>query len=164
MKFGFLAYRALATVAYLSMSEIQRVIDGRPALDEDYLKELKRFFSALDSNVKKLFDDVDIDNVVLLSDHGMVAFDSTINFNFLLQKLGYQSKKSPMSLIKNFIYRYKDLIPYSWRQNLKKSKTLKSNIKRVIGFKPEETEAFCISELGEVSGIFINDEKRLMDL
>jgi len=160
VRFGFLAYRALATVAYLSMSEIQRFIDKESPLDKSYLNELKRFFAALDTNIEKIFDNINIQNVMLLSDHGMVAFDSTINFNFLLQKLGYQIKKSNTSKFRNYIYRHKDIIPYGLRQKLKKNKTLKSSVKRVLDFDVKETLAFSLSELGEVSGIFINDEIR----
>src|SRR5690606_29596457 len=46
------------------------------------------------------------------------------------------------------------------RKKLKKKKAIKSNFKRVIDFKPSRSAAFCKSELGEVSGVFINDEKR----
>src|SRR5690606_8305788 len=74
--------------------------------------------------------------------------------------LGYQSKSSSKAFSKRLIYSYKHLIPYSWRKKLKKKKAIKSNFKRVIDFKPSRSAAFCKSELGEVSGVFINDEKR----
>lgn len=158
VKFGFMAYRAVATVAYLSMSEIYRLIEGKEPLDESYLKELKRFFEALDLNIEKLFHNIDIQNVILISDHGITPYDSRINFNYLLQKLGYQVKKT-QAPSKSLIHRFKFLIPYNLRKKLKKNKLIDSTVKKGLWFNPEKSIAFCRSE-GDVAGIFINDKNR----
>lgn len=156
--FGFLAYRAVATVAYLSMSEIQRLIDGKTALNEEYLNELKRFFKALDINIKNLFDAIETDNKILISDHGITPYNSRVNFNYLLQKLGFQDKKV-QSLSKSLIHKYKNLIPFNLRKKLKKSSFVESNVKKGLWFDQSTSIAFCRSE-GDVAGIFINDNKR----
>ena len=156
--FGFLAYRAVATVAYLSMSEIERHIEGKPALSVDYLNELKRFFTALDLNIKKLFDSIGIDNTILISDHGITAYDSRVNFNFLLQKLGFQKNKT-QTLSKSLIHKYKNLIPFNWRKKLKKNRVIESKVKKGLWFDQSNSLAFCRSE-GDVAGIFVNDNKR----
>ncbi|WP_435624050.1 alkaline phosphatase family protein [Flagellimonas sp.] len=158
VQFGFLAYRAVATVAYLSMSEIQRVIDGRPPLDASFSRQLKRFFSSLDKNIEKLFNQIKINDFVLISDHGITVFDSRVNFNFLLQKLGFQSKKAT-PLGKSLIQKYKHLVPFNLRKKLKKNKLIEVNVKKGLWFEPEKTQAFCRSE-GDVAGIFVNDESR----
>lgn len=156
--FGFLAYRAVATVAYLSMSEIQRVIEGKEPLDNAYCEELKRFFTALDVNIQKLYENIDIQNIILISDHGISPYDSRVNFNFLLQKYGYQVKKS-QTLSKNLIHRFKNLVPFNLRKKLKKNKLIESSVKKGLWFNPEKSIAFCRSE-GDVAGIFINDKSR----
>lgn len=158
--FGFFAFRALATVNYLCMSEVNTVIRQEKPIDRGLNDRLRKFYNKFDQQVERLFKGLNPENCLIMSDHGMVQVTHYVNFNIILRDIGYQSIDWKKSFFKKTVLRLKGLIPYRVKVKLKKKQTVKIAYKSMVEFDPEKTEAFSSSELGEVSGIFINDNTR----
>ena len=87
--FGFLVYRAPVVLLYLAMYEI---VDGESS---SHIKvRLSSFFSKLDKNLEKIFNKLEPKNFILTADHGIDAQREHVNYNVILERLGYQRTSS----------------------------------------------------------------------
>lgn len=82
-EFGFLVLRAPTVVTYAGMYEI--VVKNNKL----WQTELSKFFLALDKGVEKCFRKLSPSNFIITSDHGCVSQEYLINYNVILEQLGY---------------------------------------------------------------------------
>jgi predicted AlkP superfamily phosphohydrolase/phosphomutase len=160
--FAFLAYRALAIIQYLGMSEIEYLFQSghRPKDGGDhpnsilFRQELVQFYRAFDQMLQNLFESLNPRKFILFSDHGKVPYLHDINYNDFLVDHEFQTASK---LFRNtYFTKLKNRVPGKIKHMLTHSKSRKVE-KINLPFIAAETQAFA---LGLINGIYINDSQR----
>ena len=97
--FSFLAYRAIAIIQYLGISELEYLFQskylpkGNPKNPDSihFRNYLLEFYSFFDNLIEDIFDQLQPKNFLIFSDHGMVPYLYNLNCNTFLQNIGLQS-------------------------------------------------------------------------
>lgn len=99
INFGFHVQKEAVLITNLFMHDIQELIDGkRPTKAIHYL--VQQFFENLDDSLKYLVEQLQPTHVALVSDHGAEPYRFSLNFNEILDSLGFLefTKKSTHSI------------------------------------------------------------------
>lgn len=159
--FSFLAYRALAIIQYLGMSELEYLFQsdhlpkGNPNNPNSihFRKKLLEFYPFFDDLIKDIFNELQPKNFLIFSDHGKAPYLNNLNCNAFLEKIGLQIPNKIKNT--NFYHTALKAIPNSIKKTIKKSQLIK--IKQLsAAFDHKKTSAFS---LGLINGIYINDER-----
>ncbi len=157
VQFGYLAIRSVVVTQFLAMSEIEKLIKDEKPINSDLSKNLKKFYSKLDKLFERLFETINPQNHIILSDHGMSILTERLCLNKFLAKKNFQKPTESQKYSKKLINDLKHFIPYSIRRKIKRSSSFKEYYMSMVPFDKNETKAFS---RGTVNGIFINDKKR----
>ena len=159
--FSFIAYRALAIIQYLGMSELEYLFQSKhlPKGNPDnpnsihFRNRLLKFYSFLDDLIRDIFDELQPKNFLIFSDHGKVPYLYNLNCNTFLENMGLQS---PNKLTNNTFYSsIAQKIPKSIKGKIRSSRLIGTK-KLSAAFDIQKTSAFS---LGLINGIYINDER-----
>lgn len=152
--FGFVAYRALTVVQYIAMSEI-RMCNGLSGTGHDWVSawknELHGFYSFFDAQVERLFDTLDPQHFLIVSDHGAVPYLNRIDANHLLRKNDFQSFEIDWNwTAKNLI---KAAMPFVSRFRAAVSSG-------IVRRRMPHAKTFAFSHSWYIPGIYLNDKRR----
>lgn len=160
--FSFIVYRALAIIQYLGMSEIEYLhqTENKPSGDPNdersilFREELASFYRFFDTMLQKIFDTLQPERFIIVSDHAMVPYLKNVNYNEFLKKSGFLK---PNEVTSSFTYQtVRQWVPKTIRNFI--SNRLPSNTKQLFfPFDKGKTQAFA---LGLINGIYINDQDR----
>ncbi len=156
--FGFIVYKTTSVITETILtSEFKKFKENS---NSEVVNSAEQYYRAFDQELKRLHDEFPQASVVIVSDHGSIARSHTVNPNIFLQKLGYQTAKSSLSLKKVAINKLKEIIPFSLKMALKKNVSIKNVVAETINFDKQKTLAFCRTKNDWTHGIFINDSQR----
>ena len=162
--FGFLVDRATTIVQYLCMSEIEtRILKSEmeeqftPSKSVDQINGLlEQFYSSMDQNIQKLFENLKPENWILTADHSTVSYKLKGNMTPFLEENGYLAKRakktSPLALAKKSLLKF---LPKKTIGNLRKS--LPAGMVRLA----HDTDWRRTRAFGHnyINGIYINDSR-----
>lgn len=159
--FGFVVYKSSANLAeWLLLPEWKRMQEGAKDVDTQLIGIIKDYYVKFDMEVRKLHETFPEAEIILVSDHGLVAREWSVNPNILLQEKGFQKAHRAKDTIKYSVETLKRMIPFSWRSALRKRKAINSVLYSTPMFDIENTLAFCKTQGDWLQGIFINDRQR----
>ncbi|MBL7983241.1 MAG: alkaline phosphatase family protein [Flavobacteriales bacterium] len=88
MDLGFFVQKEPVVISNIYMYSIEQLMEEKhPRLAVHYL--LNQFYSALDDTLKYVFDRLQPEQVMVVSDHGAAPYRKSMNFNVMLQDLGF---------------------------------------------------------------------------
>lgn len=140
---GGVAFMSTTRIQYLAMYEIENYISDQN-YNSDILPLIKKLYSSLDDNLKRLTREINPDEILIVSDHGSEPRKGTINLNQFLKENGW------LSLQSHFTQFPKKALNKLNRMAGKKPKY-------GIPIKREKTKAFTGRY---ISGMYVNDFKR----
>lgn len=91
---GMICFRASTIVQYLAMADIEAIIEGKGLTKQQ--EKIQKFYRNLDKHLSKLFDELNADEFLIVSDHGSEPRKGTINLNQFLVEKEYLSFESPL--------------------------------------------------------------------
>ena len=155
--FSFIAYRALANIQFLGMSEMEYLFqsqyqpEGNPNDPNSiyFRGQLQKFYSFFDECIKNIFQELEPKNFILFSDHGKVPYLYNLNYNEFVKSIGLQ-KANPFYSVaaKRFPAKIK-----RWLRSVPGRKATAL----YLPFSMEQTKVFA---LDLINGIYINDYER----
>lgn len=106
--FGFVAYRATTVLLYLAMAEIAHIMRlppdhaDRDAWSTPWLDLVNAHMKALDDTLAELFDELQPEHHIIVSDHSIVPWTHNVDFNgFLVEEKFAHRSASTGRLIRN---------------------------------------------------------------
>ena len=85
---GFVVQKEPVVLSNIYMYSIEQLMEQKkPKLAVHYL--LRQFYTALDDTLKYMVDRLQPEHVMVVSDHGAAPYRRSMNFNVMLQDLGY---------------------------------------------------------------------------
>mgnify|MGYP001960876493 CR=1 FL=1 len=164
VEFGFLANRGTTIAEYLARSEIEsyaalKEMDefmpngGEKSWVHEHLEE---HFSALDNNIRKLYEELKPEHFIITADHNMVPNKYKANLSPFLLKNGwlvYKSSSSLLSSVKRFVKKF-----FKGESIGKVTSKLAPTVRESL--KPYDWKKSVAFGHTFVSGIFINDYER----
>ena len=154
--FGFLVFRSVAVVEYLACAEMTRYKENSGEVNHQLAEAIDRFYLSLDGLFEKLLNDLNPENYAVVSDHGLVPKTHKVNINLALQKGGlFVPAKTGLFELK----RMRHLVPYSLRKLMKKNRSISAVYQRTVPFSKQNTTAFNMTNMGAISGIYLNDSR-----
>lgn len=157
LDFGFIAYMGISRVSYLLMFEILQLIErgGAPVSELD--RKIQAFFAHNDNLFKGLVEQLAPERVLLVSDHGMAAYQHQVNVNSFLQAQGFQIRdESTSSKLKVIAKTIKNLLPKKLRKRLGQKIPNVRDFVAKQDFVLNKSVAFSTDYL---TGIYINDHR-----
>lgn len=155
----FVCLRPTTGLQYLARHDIEEAADARRAGREPTGNAalLKKHYRFLDDQIRKVFETVNPDRFILVSDHGTACYRKRVNLNALLLEKGYQAARAQStSTLKNILRTAKRILPRS--VSTKYAKTVRQKLSGIaINFDAAKTRAFGHYH---VPGIYINDAER----
>lgn len=159
--FGFVVFKSSSVIAELlvlpEVAASQRAA-GRP--DEKLMKEAENYYREFDSEVKRIIETCSAEEVLFVSDHGSIVPEIAFNPNQALRKLGFQPRASFKSRVTSVVRSAKAIVPYRFRQRLKKHRVIKENWSRLAVSPPEGSLAFSAVLGTWRNGIYVFDKLR----
>lgn len=160
--FSFLAYRGMAIVQYLGMSELEYLFQGAYTPDGDpqdpcslfFRDQMVHFYAFFDQCMKEIFEHLQPKNFIVFSDHGKVPYIYNLNYNEFIKETGLQTQNRKMT--HPSYVKIKKLVPPAIK-NLVRSLASRKAGTLYLPFNMETTKAFT---LHLVNGIYINDDER----
>ena len=163
---GFFSTRGLTTIQYLFMSEIEAFIASKEMGDELHLKFLKnnelqrlivKLFRSADDYIKRLFDELNPEHVILTADHGCVPFKYRGCVKPFLKQQGFYVEKEEgrTSMRRSLSKLYGKLFGQASKKSLVK-KLPRNVVSKVSKVDWAKTVAFGNRY---VTGIYLNDER-----
>lgn len=167
--FGFLVDRATTIVQYLCMSEIETFIasksmpefaaktQGIDPEEKGVAALLKKFYKALDDNLRYVFESLQPEYCLLTADHSTVPYKYKGNMNAFLEEAGFLRRPpsgavSIAQVLKKWI---KSCVPYKYRAQVRKS-VPQNFVSLADKIDWKHTTAFGHDY---IDGIYINDER-----
>ena len=99
---GFLGFRAMNILQNIAMSELQNWLGNeKEAWSSPWENQFGEFFKTFDGLIRKIFEKLQPEKFVLLSDHGAVPFRQRLNVNALLKNAGFQRDYSNVAKFRN---------------------------------------------------------------
>lgn len=89
---GFVVQKEPVVLSNIYMYSIEQLMEQKkPSLSVHYL--LRQFYTALDDSIKYMVDRLQPEQVMVVSDHGAAPYRKSMNFNSMLEDLGYLRHK-----------------------------------------------------------------------
>jgi predicted AlkP superfamily phosphohydrolase/phosphomutase len=158
--FGFIVFRSVVVVENILASEIERYQAGDQEVNEDLIKNVELFYLHLDQSLEKLCSVLKPEKICFVADHGTVVQRYSVNLNTFLRSYSFQYPPKSDKKILAILKRYKDLLPNSIKNVLKKNRGISDRYAEIIDFCPSTSLAFNINCGTSFLGIFVNDERR----
>jgi len=158
--FGFVVFKSSSVVTEtLLLPELYRQASGEKRINEQFIAAAKKYYHHFDTLVQRVIDAFPSAETILVSDHGTVRRQWSVNFNAFLQEAGYQDKSTSRRGVFQLIHGLKRLAPYSIRQKLKRNTRIKYAYESLTPFDPATTRAFNITLTNNIHGMYINDSR-----
>lgn len=164
IEFGFLANRGTTIAQYLARSEIESYASLKemgefiPTMGEKSWVQthLEEHFSALDNNIRDLYEELKPDHFIITADHNIVPHKHRGNVNVFLQQQGFLRKKSSSPFLKGLKKFVRKFIKGEsiGKVTSKLNPTVRESLKL---YDWKHSYAFGHDF---VSGVFINDSER----
>lgn len=147
---GFIGFRAVNILQNIGMAEVQNWLGNETnGWSSEWPQHLNQFFQAFDNQVEQLFDQLQPENFVLISDHGAAPYRKNLNVNALLRQEGFQAEFTPFAAKVDRVQRG------VWRR-LKKLGMKQPDLGYLRNTDMKRTRAFGFTF---IPGIFLNDER-----
>lgn len=167
--FGLIVDRATTIVQYLCMSEIETYIamQSMPEVaganqvkdpsEDDLIKLLKKFYRALDDNLRLICESLSPEYLLITADHSTVPYKYKGNMNAFLEETGFLQR--PPAGATSFVQALRKLVrrmvPSQYAASLKKK--MPSNVVGLV----EQVDWKHTKAFGNdyIDGIYINDSR-----
>lgn len=85
---GFFVQKEAVLVSNIFMHDIHALIEGQQSSNAVHFL-VKQFFEQLDDTIKSVVENLQPEHIALVSDHGAEPYQFSLNFNEILNELGY---------------------------------------------------------------------------
>ncbi len=158
--FGFIVFKSAMVMAEtLIVPELSRKRRGVQH-NAGLISACEHFYRRFDRIIERLVKQFSDYEVVLASDHGTDERTHDVNFNSVLDELGYQKSSLGKKGVSDGLKKLRNALPRTIVRRLKGSRQARKIVRAVTPFDPSRTRAFNITHHQSSHGIFINDEKR----
>jgi len=156
--FGFLTHTENTPIQNVAMVEIKGLIENDCIPKNIFQEKIYHFYSYLDNSIKSTVENIQPENLIIVSDHGASPRLSSVNLNQFLQDIDLQEKKQISSSgLKKFTKKASIILPKRLKQI---GKRLAPEMVKEL-YSPN-IDWFRTQAFGQryIPGIYINDRIR----